>query len=491
MNIEALPEVRVLVVDDETDMLTICSEVLRSGLESSDGELSVETAGTAARARQVLIRDNLDLIILDVKMPGVSGLELMHFALEHAHGANVVLITAYPSYGDAVTATKEGAFDYITKPFTAGQLLDVVRRALEDTRQRSATQRAMEHVGLGAPANALLGTSTGIHELRRLIDRIAQLRENVLLLGETGTGKGLVARVIHGSGPFKQRPMVTFDCGAIPDSLVESELFGHEKGAFTGADRSRRGLLELAGDGTLFLDEVSELPMTIQSRLLRALQEREFRRVGGAEVKRVAARVIAASNRDLQNEVQEGRFRQDLFFRLNVIPVSLHPLREHPEDIGLLADTFLIRFREQNPGSEARRISPDATEVLVRYRWPGNVRELENVIRRSCALCQAEIIRVENLPDEIVAAVSTGEAPASNGFFGARDLWLSHFEERYFRDLLEQTSGNVVEAARASGVPRATLYRYLRRHRLDPAQFRVPPSKQCVAGETDGEKPRE
>jgi len=468
MNIEALSEVRVLVVDDETDMLTICSEVLRSGLESSDGKLYVDTASTAARARQVLIRDELDLIILDVKMPGVSGLELMHFALEHARGANLVLITAYPSYGDAVTATKEGAFDYITKPFTAGQLLDVVRRALEDTHQRNAAQRATEFVGLGAPANALLGMSKGIQELRRLIDRIAPLRENILLLGETGTGKGLVARVIHESGPFKERPMVTLDCGAIPDSLMESELFGHEKGAFTGADRIRKGLLELAGDGTLFLDEVSELPITTQSRLLRALQEREFRRVGG-----------------------EGRFRQDLFFRLNVIPVSLYPLREHPEDIALLADTFLIRFCERNPGSEARRISPDATEVLVRYRWPGNVRELENVIRRSCALCESEIIRVENLPDEIVVAISTGEAPTSNGFFGARDLWLSGFEERYFRGLLEQTSGNVVEAARASGVPRATLYRYLRRCGLDPAQFRVSPSKQCVAGETDGEKPRE
>ena len=487
MKSDGFPTARVLVVDDEPDMLSICADVLRSGLRSSAGEPRIEAANTAATARQILIRQEFDLILLDVRMPYVSGLQLMHFALEHSHGASVVLITAYPSYGDAVLATKEGAFDYVTKPFTARELCKVARRALEESLLRGGKETSQDAVGEGEALDAFIGRSPIMLETRRLLRKISRLRENVLLLGETGTGKGLVGRIIHHCGPFRQRPLVTLDCGAIPTELMESELFGHEKGSFTGADRVRKGLLELAEDGTLFFDEVSELPLHLQSRLLRALQEREFRRMGASEVRQVCARVIAASNRDLQHEVSKRRFREDLYYRLNVIPLTLPNLRDHPKDIPLLAEVFLARFGQRNSTSKVRTIGSAARDGLIHYQWPGNVRELENVVRRACALCRGKEIGVEDLPAEILVDPLPQEQTRSDGFFKTRSQWLSRFEERYFRDLLKHATGNVVEAAGMSGVPRATFYRYLRKYALDPAQFRVSRSGECLVSETDGD----
>jgi len=468
---EAFPSIRVLVIDDEADMLRICSNVLRSGLRSLEGPPRVDTANSAAEARQLIRQQRFDLVLLDVKMPGVSGLALMHFALEHGHGATVVLITAYPDYGDAVTATKEGAFHYLIKPFTAGELLEVAQGGLEDRWNRSAGQGSTEAETPGRPLRALLGESGLMRELRRLLARVSPLRENVLLLGETGTGKSLVAHTFHENGPLRDRPMITLDCGAIPAELMEAELFGHEKGSFTGAFQMRKGLLELAEDGTLLLDEVSDLPLRLQSRLLRALQEKEFRRVGGSVVRQFGARVIATSNVDLQREVREGRFREDLFYRLNVIPICLPPLRARPEDTQLLGRAFLGRFRDRNPGCIVQDVSPAALRVLGRYDWPGNVRELENAIRRTAAFCSQREIMVDDLPEEILKGVR-GKEEVDSDFSRAKRQWLSGFEERYFRDLLRQTAGNVVEAARLSGVPRASLYRYLRKYGLEPAYFR-------------------
>jgi len=460
------------VADDEDDMLRICSEVLGSKLESTHGSPMIDTASNGREAREILLREKYDLILLDVQMPGVSGLELMHFALEHGNGARVVMITAYPTYGDAVVAIKEGAFDYIVKPFTAAQLTEVAQRAVHNGSgpavngsKRSATEK-------GHPLSALLGENPMIREIRSLIRRVAPLDENVVLLGETGTGKGLAARLLHECSHRQSRPMVTLDCGAIPRELIESELFGHEKGAFTGASTARKGLLELAQDGTLFLDEVSEIPLELQTRLLRALQEREFRSVGGGKTKRFNARVIAATNRDLEAAVGAGTFRSDLFYRLHVIPINLPALREHPEDTRLLATAFLTRFGDRNPNWGVRSISPEVQRHLESYRWPGNVRELENVIRRAAAFSEGGEIRVQDLPEEVRLETVAGQAEA-NGFSQARELRMSQFEERYFRELLQETSGNVVEAARSSGVPRATLYRYLRKYELEPADFRV------------------
>jgi len=480
---EPFAPLRVMVADDEEDMLRICTDVLESQLSLHDRRSAVQTARNGNEARKFLLRQKFDLIILDVQMPGVSGLELMHFALEHGRGAPVVLITAYPNYADAVTAVKEGAFDYVVKPFTAAQLVEVSERALEEA-VAAALEDGEPAAADAQPVREILGVSTRIRELRSLVQRIAVLEENVVLSGETGTGKGLVARVIHTAGHRRHRPFVTFDCGAIPRELMESELFGHEKGAFTGAVEARKGLLEVAEDGTLFLDEVSEIPLDLQSRLLRALHEREFRRVGGTRVGRFDGRVIAASNRDLEAEVRDGKFRSDLYYRLHVIPVIVPPLRERPEDVRLLATACLTRFATKNPHWRVRSISAKALRTLKHYNWPGNVRELENVIRRAAAFSETEEIRTADLPEEICSGTVLGDEVKSD-FGRARERWLSRFEERYFRDLLLKTAGNVVEAAQSSGVPRATLYRYLRRHGLDPADFRVPPVGQNLAGETE------
>jgi len=480
MGIEIKAPLRVMVADDEEDMLRICSDVLESRLRVDQRESDVQTAHNGNSARQSLLREKFDLIILDVQMPGVSGLELMHFALEHGRGAPVVLITAYPNYADAVTAVKEGAFDYVVKPFTAVELVKVAERALESTPLANGESAN----GDAQPLREILGISPGIQELRSLVQRIALLDENVVLSGETGVGKGLVARVLHASGNRRHDPFVPFDCGAIPRELMESELFGHEKGAFTGATGAREGLLEVAADGTLFLDEVSEIPLDLQSRLLRALHEREFRRVGGTQMKSFRGRVIAASNRDLETAVQKGSFRSDLYYRLHVIPVTVPPLREHPEDIRLLASASLSRFTLKNPLRPVRSISAEALSILKRYGWPGNVRELENVIRRAAVFAETDELRAVDLPEEIRTRTVLGDE--NQGDFGrARERWLSQFEERYFRDLLMKTAGNVVDAARSSGVPRATLYRYLRRHGLDPAHFRVLPVGRSPSGETD------
>ncbi|MFQ5524696.1 MAG: sigma-54-dependent transcriptional regulator [Thermoanaerobaculia bacterium] len=476
--------VRIMVADDEDDLLRICTEVLQSRLEAQHGRVVIHTAGNGREARESLLREKYDLILLDVQMPGVSGLELMHFALEHGNGAQVVMITAYPNYGDAVAAIKEGAFDYVVKPFTAAQLSEVAQRALETAGSVKAERQTGGPVDRSHPLEALLGESAQVREIRSLIERIAPLDENVVFRGETGTGKGLAARVLHECSRRGKRPLVTLDCGSIPRELIESELFGHEKGAFTGAAASRKGLLELAEEGTLFLDEVSEIPIELQTRLLRALQEREFRRVGGTTTRPFKARVVAATNRDLEAAVQEGTFRSDLFYRLHVIPISMPPLREHPEDIRLLATAFLTRFGDRNPDWRINRLSPEALKLLERYHWPGNVRELENVIRRAAAFCADSEIGVDDLPNELSSDETTLPSDG-NGFNLARDLWLSQFEERYFRDLLETTRGNVVAAAKNSGVPRATLYRYLQKYELNPADFRVSEVRTGLTDETE------
>ena len=484
MTSEPAVPLRVIVADDEEDMLRICTDVLESQLRLEQRRSRVDTARNGNEARSFLLREKFDLIILDVQMPGVSGLELMHFALEHGRGAPVVLITAYPNYTDAVTAVKEGAFDYVVKPFTAAQLVEVAGRALEETVSSGVLEHGEFAAADSQPVREILGVSPGMRELRSLVQKIAMLEENVVLSGETGTGKGLVARVLHTAGHRRHRPFVTLDCGSIPRELMESELFGHEKGAFTGATGARKGLLEVAADGTLFLDEVSEIPLDLQSRLLRALHEREFRRVGGTRVTRFDGRVIAASNRDLETEVRNGTFRSDLYYRLHVIPVVVPPLRERPEDIRPLATACVTRFAANNPHWRVRSISARALRILKRYSWPGNVRELENVIRRAAAFSETEEIRAADLPEEIRSGSPSGDEVESD-FGRAREHWLSRFEERYFRDLLLKTDGNVVDAARSSGVPRATLYRYLRRHGLDPADFRVPPVGRNLAGETE------
>lgn len=303
------------------------------------------------------------------------------------------------------------------------------------------------------------------------IERVADTGVDVLILGETGTGKELVARAVHRSGRRADGPFVPVDCGAIPEHLLESELFGYERGAFTGADRQRRGLLETASGGTFFLDEIGELPVVLQAKLLRVLQERRLRRVGGNSEVDIDIRIVAATSRDLDQMVQERTFREDLFYRINVVRIDLPPLRERGDDLGLLAEHFTMRCsREMERRIPA--ITPAAYSIMRRYHWPGNIRELQNIIRRAIVLSDDDKIGTDDLPISLVAAAESANGSSSRSFFDIRDEYLARFEREYFESLLRRHSGNVKESAREAQVPRGTLYRLLKNHAVDPAQFR-------------------
>jgi transcriptional regulator with PAS, ATPase and Fis domain len=303
------------------------------------------------------------------------------------------------------------------------------------------------------------------------IEQVANSDVDVLVVGETGTGKELVARSIHRRSRRSGEPFVPVDCGAIPDSLLESELFGHEKGAFTGAESRRIGLLEFADRGTFFLDELGELPMLLQAKLLRTLQERKIRRVGGREELDVDVRIVAATARDLDAMIREGRFRQDLYYRINVVRIDLPPLRERGDDIGLVAEYMAFRYAKEM-GRQVTSITPEAYQVLSQYRWPGNVRELQNVIRRAIALAKGPLITLDDLPDEVVDAAGQGKSTGDVGYFELRDEHLGRFESQYLSDLLARHQGDVRTAAIEAKLPRGTLYRLMKKHSLDGGSFR-------------------
>ncbi|MDA1164613.1 MAG: sigma-54 dependent transcriptional regulator [Planctomycetota bacterium] len=317
----------------------------------------------------------------------------------------------------------------------------------------------------------VIGSSPSMQAVADTISRVAESGVDVLILGETGTGKELVARSVHGLGRRADGPFVPIDCGAIPENLLESELFGYEQGAFTGADRQRRGLLETANGGTFFLDEIGDLPLVLQAKLLRVLQERKLRRVGGNMEVAVDVRIVAATSLDLDQMVKERTFREDLFYRINVVRIDLPPLRERGDDLGLLAEHFTLRCsREMERRVPA--ITPAAYSLMRRYHWPGNIRELQNVIRRAIALSDSDKISPDDLPISLVAAANAGRGNQARGFFKIREEYLSRFEREYFSSLLRLHSGNVKESAREAQLPRGTFYRILKSHLMDPADFR-------------------
>lgn len=317
----------------------------------------------------------------------------------------------------------------------------------------------------------IIGSSPPMKAVAETIERVADTGVDALILGETGTGKELVARSVHRLGRRGDGPFVPVDCGAIPEHLLESELFGYERGAFTGADRQRRGLLETASGGTFFLDEIGDLPLVLQAKLLRVLQERKLRRVGGNSEVDVDVRIVAATSRDLDQMVQERTFREDLFYRINVVRIDLPPLRERGDDLGLLAEHFTLRCsREMERRVPA--ITPAAYSIMRRYHWPGNIRELQNIIRRAIVLSDDDKIGTDDLPVSIIAAAESANGSSSRSFFDIRDEYVSRFEREYFESLLRRHAGNVKESAREAQVPRGTLYRLLKNHAVDPAQFR-------------------
>jgi len=436
----------VLVVDDELSM----REFLQILLAKQGHE--VATAGGLAGALERLRGGDFDLVVSDLRLGRETGLDLLRAVKESSPQTEVVMVTAFATTENAVQAMKLGAYDYVLKPFKVEELKLVVEKALEH-RALVAENRVLRHrVGeRRPPADDLLGESPPVQEVRALVEKLAPTRTTVLVTGESGTGKEVVARSIHARGDRRDQPFVAINCGAIPEGLIESELFGHEKGSFTGAVGAKPGLFEVAGSGTLFLDEVGELPPAVQVKLLRVLQERRIRRVGGQADIATSARIVAATNRDLEAEVRAGRFREDLYYRLNVIQLRMPPLRTRAADIPLLADHFLERFAAEL-GRPKARLSPDALRLLQAHAWPGNIRELMNVLERAATLAEGEVIEPSAFPPALRGAAPEGGAagPVADLPPDGLDLQahLDAVERRLLEQALERTGGVKTEAAR-------------------------------------------
>ena len=457
---------RVLEVDDERDMLDVCADVLG---KLPDVDLHVETQ--SQRALENLAQENFDLLLTDVRMPRVGGLELVRCARQRDPQMAILVFTAYPSVESAVEAMKLGASDYLAKPFIPEDLLKVASRLLEARRLRHENHLLERHLERDYGFEEILGTSAGMQGVFETIRRVAEIEADVLIVGETGTGKELVARSIHKRSARKSGRFLPVVCGAIPEDLLESEFFGHERGAFTGANARSLGLFEFAHQGTFFLDEIGELSTRLQVKLLRVLQERKIRRVGGREEIPVDVRVVAATSRNIAEEIKEARFREDLYYRVNVARIDLPPLRDRREDIPLLVEHFVDRHAAEM-GRQVTGAEPEVVEVLSRYHWPGNVRELQNVLKRSLAMSRQSILSVEDLPDEIVVAAGDKSGAANGGFFHVRGQRIAAFEREYLSNLLRASAGDVSQAARDAHIPRGTFYRLLKKHDIDPEQFR-------------------
>ena len=441
---------RILVVDDEP--------VVRESLQSyftEDGYV-VETAADAKEALRTMQSQSWDLLLVDIRMPGMDGLELHRKAKQIDPEAVVIIMTAFASVDTAVRALKDGVYDYVTKPIDPDDLERVISKGLEQRRlvvENRQLKEKLEAVST-EKVEAVIGESREIEEMRASIRTVADTDATVLILGESGTGKELAAKAIHGASARRHMPLVVVHCAGVPDGLIESELFGHEKGAFTGAEYKRKGKFELADGGTIFFDEIGEVAPKTQVDLLRVLEEKTFSRVGSNEVIQADFRVIAATNRDLAKEVEEGRFRLDLYYRINVFSIALPPLRSRRSDIPRLADHFLLKSARAM-GRRACRLSPEAIDLLTTYDWPGNVRELENVIERAVIVQKGEAIGPDDLALKPRAAVALDS-----------DLSLEELEKRHIQAVLIRLSGNVSRAAEALGIDRVTLYSKIRKYGL-------------------------
>jgi DNA-binding NtrC family response regulator len=439
----------VLVVDDDSAM----REMVVSMLE--DQGIHAHAAASADEAIERLTEFDCDVVVSDIRMPGKTGIDLLGQIRELRPDTPVVLMTAFGSIDSAVEAMQAGAFDYVTKPFKRDALLVTLERAFERRALEEENRRLRRAVDQTASFGDLIGSSPAMREIFALVRKIADGRSSVLITGDSGTGKEVVARTIHFSGARAARSFVPINCTAIPEGLLESELFGHVRGAFTGAHVTKRGLFEQASGGTLFLDEIGDMGLGLQGKLLRVLQDREIRPVGGIQSVKVDVRIIAATNRDLRAEIEAGRFRRDLFYRLNVIPIEIPPLRDRPEDIPVLAEAFLRRHAEGKP----RRLSPAAMECLKHNPWEGNARELENVIERALALSDNAEICPADLPLADAEGPDTLDAPSLAQGALERRFTLAQLEDLYVNQVLEHTRGNKVQAARILGINRRTLYR--------------------------------
>ncbi|MDH4082199.1 MAG: sigma-54 dependent transcriptional regulator [Nitrospira sp.] len=441
----------ILVVDDDADMRELAHDMLK------DRGHQVTTAGSGQEALKRLAEEDYAAVLTDLRMKGMEGLELLTQIKRTYPDINVILMTAFGSVETAVEAMKHGASDYLTKPVKKDELVRVIERVVREASLRREVSRLRKEVHKEYSFHHILGKSKPIQAVFDLIRRVADSPTNVLITGESGTGKELVAKAIHYNSDRKDAPFIPVNCAAIPEQLLESELFGHMRGAFTDAKLDKRGLFEEAQKGTLFLDEISELPLMLQAKILRAIQEKEIRRVGATKPISVDVRIIAATNLNLSEEVKNKRFREDLYYRLNVIELKLPPLRERREDIPLLVEAFLKKCGEVR-GKEVKGVTEAALAMLMDYAWPGNVRELENVIERAVTLSRGEKISPDDLPPAVQGA--RGDRRVLDEA-AEKALPLDELEKEYIKKILEKSGGNKYQAAHALGIDRKTLYRKL------------------------------
>jgi two-component system, NtrC family, response regulator PilR len=454
---------RILVVDDERSMRELLDIVLRrEGYE-------VLLAESGRAAVEILQREPVDLLISDIKMPDLSGVDVLRAAKQIDQDILGIMITAFASTETAVEAMRLGACDYLSKPFDIDLLKMKVREKIENRQLRQENVLLKRTLGLSHQFANIIGRSESILQVFKMIETVARTNSTILLTGESGTGKGLVAQAIHFHSLRREKPFVALNCGALPETLLESELFGHMRGAFTGADANKKGLLELAERGTVFLDEIGEMSAVMQVKFLRVLQERRFRRVGGLEEQQADIRVIAATNQDLTKLIAEGRFREDLFYRLNVIPIALPPLRERREDIPLLAEFFLGKYTEQM-GKTIAGISHDAMALLTAHDWPGNIRELENVLERAVALEATPAVLSESLPPALRGeAARAGTPPVGEGIPRAGvdlEAHVKEIERSYIAEALKRAGGVQVKAADLLGMSFRSFRYYVKKYNL-------------------------
>ncbi len=447
-------DLKVLVIDDEPGLLQMLQVVL------SRAGYGVTTVTSAREGLAVLSRTQFDLCLCDLRMPGMDGMAFLAALRTSGIPMTVIVMSAYGSGDDAIAAMKAGAYDYINKPFQSEEILLTLRKAVEREQLKRENQELRSRVSRQSGPGTVIARAESMRRVVAVATRIAGFKSTVLITGESGTGKEVIARLIHDGSDRSKRPFVAVNCGAIPEGLMESEFFGHVKGAFTDAVGNKQGLIESAGGGTLFLDEVGELPPVLQVKILRFLQESEIRRVGDTRPVKVDVRVVAATSRDLEQEISRGNFREDLFYRLNVVPIRIPPLRMRLEDIPVLADHFLRRIHERT-SCQAASFSPESMRMLMAYSWPGNVRELENMVERVAVMCDSEVVPVEALPDAIRPGAS-GRSPSASMPLQGLSLKVNQreLEILLITRALEATGGNRTHAARILEMShRALLYK--------------------------------
>ncbi len=454
---------RILLVDDDADI----RETMLTLLSMNDYNVTVVADGKSAI--EEVNREKYNIVITDLMMPNMSGIEVIKNLKEIDPDLQCIVITGYATVSTAVDAMKAGAYDYLMKPFNGSEVLLLLKRVMELQDLQAENSQLKKNLNIRYGYENLIGNSQGIQKVCTLIEKVAATDSTILILGESGTGKELVARTIHYNSPRKNKPLIPINCGAIPETLLESELFGHEKGAFTGASTTRVGRFELADGGTIFLDEIGDMSPTLQVKLLRVLQQREFERVGGIRTIKVDVRIIAATNIDLEDAVNEGKFREDLYYRLNVIPVIVPPLRERIDDIPLLMDHFLNYFNKSKKRN-IKGFTPEAMEILMSYPWPGNIRELENLVERLVILRGEGTICPEDLPDKFISHTFSKEGalhitlPETG--VNLKDV-VEEFENNLILQALQKAQGVKNRAAQLLSLNRTTLVEKLKKKKLD------------------------